>query len=65
MSLTKNSALVSFVTIGELFLVGQTIISRTFDALTVYLFIGFLYYVLTNLIGSATQAIEKKMAVYV
>ncbi|WP_406143320.1 ABC transporter substrate-binding protein/permease [Streptomyces sp. NBC_01012] len=64
-SLTKNSALVSFITIGELFLVGQTIISRTFDALTVYLFIGFLYYVLTNLIGSATQAIEKKMAVYV
>lgn len=33
-SLTKNSALVSFVTISELFLVGQTIISRTFDALT-------------------------------
>ncbi|MFF1360904.1 ABC transporter substrate-binding protein/permease [Streptomyces sp. NPDC058297] len=64
-SLTKNSALVSFITIGELFLVGQTIISRTFDALTVYLFIGLLYYILTNLIGSATQVIEKKMAVYV
>lgn len=64
-SLTKNSALVSFITIGELFLVGQTIISRTFDALTVYLFIGLLYYVLTNVIGSATRAIEKKMAVYV
>lgn len=64
-SLTKNSTLVSFVTIGELFLVGQTVISRTFDALTVYLFIGLLYYVLTNIIGFATHAIEKKMAVYV
>ncbi|MET9534103.1 ABC transporter substrate-binding protein/permease [Streptomyces sp. NPDC006649] len=64
-SLTKNSTLVSFVTIGELFLVGQTVISRTFDALTVYLFIGLLYYVLTNIIGFATHAMEKKMAVYV
>lgn len=63
-SLTKNSALVSFITIAELFLVGQTIIARTFDALTVYLFIGFLYYVLTNLIAFATGRIEKKMAVY-
>ncbi|MGW7577511.1 ABC transporter substrate-binding protein/permease [Streptomyces sp. NPDC054765] len=64
-SLTKNSALVSFITIGELFLVGQTIISRTFDALTVYLFIGLLYYALTSIIGATTHAIEKKMAVYV
>ncbi|MFE2376048.1 ABC transporter substrate-binding protein/permease [Streptomyces sp. NPDC059398] len=64
-SLTKNSTLVSFVTISELFLVGQTVISRTFDALTVYLFIGLLYYILTNIIGFATHAIEKKMAVYV
>lgn len=64
-SMTKNSALVSFVTIHELFLVGQTIISRTFDALTVYLFIGLLYYLLTNLIGFATSTIEKKMAVYI
>ncbi|MGW5647211.1 ABC transporter substrate-binding protein/permease [Saccharopolyspora sp. NPDC003752] len=64
-SMTKNSALVSFVTIHELFLVGQTIISRTFDALTVYLFIGLLYYLMTNLIGFATSTIEKKMAVYI
>lgn len=64
-SLTKNSALVSFVTISELFLVGQTIISRTFDALTVYVFIGLVYYVLTNIIGLAANAIEKKMAVYI
>lgn len=64
-SLTKNSALVSFVTIGELFHVGQTIIARTFDALTVYLFIGLAYYILTNIIGLAANAIEKKMAVYV
>ncbi|RKT87282.1 arginine/lysine/histidine/glutamine transport system substrate-binding and permease protein [Saccharopolyspora antimicrobica] len=64
-SMTKNSALVSFVTIHELFLVGQTIISRTFDALTVYLFIGLLYYLITNLIGFATSTIEKKMAVYI
>ncbi|WP_269937937.1 ABC transporter substrate-binding protein/permease [Arthrobacter sp. HY1533] len=64
-SLTKNSALVSFVTISELFLVGQTIISRTFDALTVYIFIGLVYYVLTNVIGFIANTLEKKMAVYI
>ncbi|MCY0905988.1 ABC transporter substrate-binding protein/permease [Arthrobacter sp. H14-L1] len=63
-SLTKNSALVSFVTISELFLVGQTIISRTFDALTVYIFIGLVYYVITNIIGFIANTLEKKMAVY-
>ncbi|MFF5793477.1 ABC transporter substrate-binding protein/permease [Paeniglutamicibacter sp. NPDC012692] len=64
-SLTKNSALVSFVTISELFLVGQTIISRTFDALTVYLFIGLVYYILTNIIGLVANRLEKKLAVYI
>lgn len=64
-SLTKNSALVSFVTISELFLVGQTIISRTFDALTVYIFIGLVYYVITNIIGFIASTLEKKMAVYI
>ncbi|MGY2747141.1 ABC transporter substrate-binding protein/permease [Pseudarthrobacter sp. O4] len=64
-SLTKNSALVSFVTISELFLVGQTIIARTFDALTVYVFIGAVYYILTNIIGLAANTLEKKMAVYI
>lgn len=44
---------------------GQTIISRTFDALTMYVFIGLVYYVLTNIIGLAANAIEKKMAVYI
>ena len=64
-SLTKNSALVSFVTISELFLVGQSIISRTFDALTVYLFIGLVYYILTNIIGFVANTLEKKLAVYI
>jgi ABC-type amino acid transport system permease subunit len=64
-SLTKNSALVAFVTISELFLVGQTIISRTFDALTVYLFIGLVYYIITNIIGLAANTLEKKLAVYI
>ncbi|MDJ0314434.1 ABC transporter substrate-binding protein/permease [Arthrobacter sp. H35-D1] len=64
-SLTKNSALVSFVTISELFLVGQTIISRTFDALTVYIFIGLVYYIITNIIGFIANTLEKKLAVYI
>lgn len=64
-SLTKNSALVSFITIHELFLVGQTIISRTFDALTIYLFIGLIYYLLTNTIGLGASRLEKRLAVYV
>lgn len=64
-SLTKNSALVSFVTISELFLVSQAIIARTFDALTVYLFIGLVYYILTNIIGYIASTLEKKLAVYI
>lgn len=64
-SLTKNSALVSFITIHELFLVGQAIISRTFDALTVYLFIGIVYYLLTNAIGYATGRVEKRLARFI
>lgn len=64
-SLTKNSALVSFVTISEMFLVGQTIIARTFDALTVYLFIGLVYYIITNIIGFIANTLEKKLAVYI
>lgn len=63
-SLTKNSALVSFVTIHELFLVGQTIISRTFDAITVYLVIGLIYYLLTSIIGGGTRWLEKRLSVY-
>ncbi|WP_436736868.1 ABC transporter substrate-binding protein/permease [Streptomyces sp. BBFR102] len=64
-AMTKNSALVSFITIHELFLVGQTIISRTFDAVTVYVFIGLLYWLITNAISLGMSKLEKKMAVYV
>lgn len=64
-ALTKNSALVSLVAVNELFLTGQTIISRTFQNFTIFLTIGVIYYILTTIVGSITKITERKLRVYV
>lgn len=64
-ALAKNTALASFITIDELFLTGQTIISRTFDNIPVYLVIGAIYYLLTSAISVIMRTIEKRMAIYI
>ncbi|MCL6600716.1 MAG: amino acid ABC transporter permease [Alicyclobacillus macrosporangiidus] len=64
-ALTKNSALVSLVTVNELLLRAQMIISSTFQDVAVFLTVGIIYYILTSIVGSATHLIERKLSVYV
>ncbi len=63
-ALTKNSALVSLVTVQELFLSAQMIISSTFQNFAIFLTIGIMYYAMTNLVGAGTSYLERKLKVY-
>ncbi|MGA9866978.1 MAG: amino acid ABC transporter permease [Acetobacteraceae bacterium] len=64
-SLTKNSALVSLVTVRELFLSAQMVISTTFQNFAIFLTIGAMYYVMTSVVGGATRLMERRLSVYV
>ncbi|HEY6432326.1 MAG TPA: amino acid ABC transporter permease [Acetobacteraceae bacterium] len=64
-SLTKNSALVSLVTVRELFLSAQMVISTTFQNFAVFLTIGVIYYAMTSVVGGATRMMERRLSVYV
>ncbi len=64
-SLTKNSALVSLVTVRELFLSAQMVISTTFQNFAVFLTIGVMYYAMTSVVGGATRMMERRLSVYV
>ena len=63
-ALTKNSALVSLVTVRELFLSAQMVISTTFQDFAVFLTIGAMYYAMTSAVGGATQWLERRLSVY-
>ncbi|TAM91415.1 amino acid ABC transporter permease [bacterium] len=64
-ALTKNSALVSLVTVQELLLSAQLIISATFQNFAVYLTIGVMYYIITSVVSTGTQLLERRLKVYV
>ncbi|HVA38835.1 MAG TPA: amino acid ABC transporter permease [Candidatus Dormibacteraeota bacterium] len=64
-ALTKNSALVSLVTVQELLLTAQLIISATFQNFAVYLTIGIMYYAMTTVVSTGTQLLERRLKVYV
>ena len=64
-ALTKNSALVSLVTVQELLLSAQLIISATFQNFSVYLTIGVMYYIMTSIVSTGTQLLERRLKVYV
>lgn len=63
-ALTKNSALVSLVTVRELFLSAQMAISSTFQDFAFFLTIGAMYYVMTSLVAGATRLMERRLSVY-
>ncbi len=63
-ALTKNSALVSLVTVRELFLSAQMVISTTFQNFAVFLTIGVLYYIMTSIVAGATRRLEQRLAIY-
>ncbi len=63
-ALTKNSALVSLVTVQELFLSAQMVISSTFQNFAIFLTIGIMYYAMTSAVGGLTQLLERRLRVY-
>lgn len=63
-ALTKNSALVSLVTVRELFLSAQMAISTTFQDFAFFLTIGAMYYAMTSLVSGVTLLMERRLSVY-
>ena len=60
-SLTKNSSLLSTITVVELFRQANTIIASNFRTIEVYLAVAVLYYLLNNMIGILGLFLEKKL----
>lgn len=63
-ALTKNSSLVSLVTLQEVLLTADMIISRTFRALELYLAVAVIYYIITTIITTLTRYAERRIGVY-
>ncbi len=63
-ALTKNSALVSLVTVRELFLSAQMAISTTFQDFAIFLTIGAMYYAMTSVVAGATRLMERRLSIY-
>ena len=63
-ALTKNSALVSLVSVQELFLSAQMVISSTFQNFAIFLTIGVMYYAMTSAVGGLTQLLERRLRIY-
>lgn len=59
-SLIKDSTLVSVITVSDLLLAGRNLISRTFEPMTVYLAIAFVYLILSNAAALGVAAIERR-----
>ncbi|ATA20793.1 MAG: amino acid ABC transporter permease [Gibbsiella quercinecans] len=60
-ALTKNSALVSLVTIHDVMHEGQKIISVSYRSLEVYIVIAFIYLILTSATMLALRQLERKL----
>ena len=58
-SLIKDSTLVSVITVAELLQAGRTVISRTFQPMTVYLAIAFVYLIMSNFAAVGIGFIER------
>lgn len=60
-SLTKNSAMLSTITVTELFRQTNTIIANNFKTLELYLTAAVLYYILNNVVGLVGNFCEKRL----
>lgn len=60
-SLTKNSAMLSTITVTELFRQTNTLIAKNFKTLELYLTAAVLYYILNNIVGFIGSCCERKM----
>ena len=57
-SLLKDCALVSFISVEELLRHGNYIISQTFRTMETYLLVGAIYYVMSFIAARAIRALE-------
>ena len=61
-SLVKNSALLSVISVYELTRAGQEIIATRFAPVEIYLLLAVSYYILITAISTVSRAIERRMA---
>ena len=61
-TLIKDSSLASVIGVSELTHQGSMIMSRSYDALTIYLGIALMYLAMTTTISLLLHALERKMA---
>jgi cystine transport system permease protein len=61
-SLVKDTSLASVITIVEAFYLSQQIAARTYQVLTLYLLVAFVYAVLTTLLTFVQNHLEKRLA---
>jgi len=60
-TLIKDSSLASIVGVAELTMEGRIIISRTYDAITVFFAIALIYLILTSFISFIVMKLEQRM----
>ncbi|MBY0109670.1 MAG: amino acid ABC transporter permease [Candidatus Babeliaceae bacterium] len=61
-TLIKDTSLASMIGVGELFFVGKTIISQTYDALSIYIVLACMYMLLTISLSYAITILESKLS---
>ncbi|WP_244834882.1 amino acid ABC transporter permease [Clostridium sp. BJN0001] len=60
-SLTKNSSLLSTITVAELFRKANTLIAKNFKTIEIYILVAVLYYLINNLFGIIGKMLECKL----
>ena len=60
-SLTKDTSLAASITVGEMFLEAQKIVSRTWETFPIYLSLAFVYLFFCTIMEIVQRKFEKKM----
>ncbi len=62
-TLIKDSSLASLIGVAELYKNGQTIISQTYDALSIYVALAFMYLLMTSLAAYTVRLLERRLKI--
>lgn len=60
-TLIKDSSLASIIGVNEMYKESRSIISQTYDVVSIYVLLAFLYLMLTGIISLTAQQLEKRM----
>ncbi|HEY4399382.1 MAG TPA: amino acid ABC transporter permease [Lactobacillaceae bacterium] len=63
-ALVKDTSLASVITIVETFYLSQQIAAKTYQVLTLYLLVAFVYAVITTVLSYGQTLLEKRLAAY-